>query len=248
MILNNDFNLGSIIFLTLSAGVIFSIEVLFIHSMDSILTYFGREYDERDTVYLIKTCLVLFGSRFSLLIFQKQYKIYEKNLSLTSVLKLNCFIYDKILKTAYSSSYKLSSKGEIINFLLVDSPKLGKLVEVLPLYFLYPIKIGIYGYLIFSYLGPSFFIGLFFIFFCNYTNYILLKNLPILKEDFLKEKDDRMKLTSETLDKLKILKMFSWDEIFSKKVISNLYFINHIKINIFYVRWASNISFKCSLI
>lgn len=176
-----------------------------------------------DLLYFLKIAFILTASRFTNILMVSFYKMIESNLAANSVLRLNCFIYDKILKASLSSNKKKSSQGEIINYILVDSARLKKSIKTLPGIIIFPVQIAIYVYFIFYYLGISFLFGLIPITASFYINYNLFKQLPGLQTDYLRKKDERMGFTSETIDELKLLKMYSWEGIFENKVLKLIY-------------------------
>lgn len=188
--------------------------------INSLISYFDKKTD--DVYYLIRISIFLLASKFIYFVLHKQYRMYESEIALKSVLKLNCLIFDKLLKISPSSTIKISNQGEIINYFLVDSTKLGKAIMNCPQFVVYCAKIAIYLYLLLYFLGISFLFGLIPIISILYMNYYLFKELPQLQDNYLMSKDERMIYSSETLDQLKLLKMYSWENLFKDKV----YFID----------------------
>lgn len=166
----------------------------------------------------MKISFVLFASRILYVVLHKQYKMFEKTLAIEAVLRLNCFIFDKILKGSCSSEKKISTKGEIINYILVDSARLIKITEYTPMLLIAPIQIVVYSYLLLDYLGISFIFGLLIVVMSFILNYFIYRDLPALQRNFLSLKDDRLKKTSEALDNIKLLKMYSWEGHFESEV------------------------------
>lgn len=154
-----------------------------------------------------------------LCILKKQYKLFELNLSIEIILRLISLIFAKLLNISSSSNQKISSKGEITNYVLVDSQKLIKIVEILSLLATFPIQILFYSYWLYRLLGVSFLWGFLILLSSISINSYIYKNLPRIKQSFLGKKDERMKETSEILVNLKLLKMYSWEESFKNKVI-----------------------------
>lgn len=185
--------------------------------MDSLISYFDKNMD--DFYRLIKTISILFISKLMLCILKKQYNLFQTNLSIEVILRIISFIFAKLLNISCSSNQKISSKGEITNYVLVDSQKLFKIVEILSQLAIFPIQINLYSYWLYRLLGVGFLCGFLILLSSLSMNSYLFKDLPKLKGSFLKKKDERMKETSETLAHLKLLKMYSWEDSFKNKVI-----------------------------
>ena len=85
-----------------------------------------------------------------------------------------------------------------------------------------PIKIVVYTVWLFDFFGIAFlfgFITLCFIF--AFTFWIQKLKMNINKR-VLEEKDNRMKITTETLNSLKVLKLYSWENEFLQRVLKYL--------------------------
>jgi len=117
-----------------------------------------------------------------------------------------------------SATNKNFSQGEIINFISVDVDKIISLVRILPLVSRFPIQLVLSIVLLYSYFGYSLFCGLGcgFIFF--FINYLFAKARANFQEKTLKEKDGRMRTTTEIINNIKVIKLNSWIEYFVDKV------------------------------
>lgn len=208
----------------LVAGFFFWMDIVFIKMMDSLINYF--ENQKSDIIYLMKISLLLLFSKLIYVVFQKNYLMYQKTFAVEISLRLRCLIYEKIFKKAAISSKKISSKGEVQNYILVDSSKVNKMAQLIPEFFVNPIKILVYSYILISILGLSFFLGFIIMSALIIINFYVYKKLPSLKHEFLKRKDQRMQHTAEILDNIKTIKMYDRDSHFLKTVIkiSKLFF------------------------
>ena len=63
-------------------------------------------------------------------------------------------------------------------------------------------------------LGWSFVFGFIVIIVGMYTNYKVAKMQGLIRKDYMKAQDKRMNLTNELLQNIKIIKMYSWENIF----------------------------------
>lgn len=198
-------------------GIILCVlDLLVIWMLESIIKYFEKGNEDLD--YLVKMSAILIAAKLFSLMLYRQYSMTENNLSIEAVLKLNCFIFDKILKLSPSSDRKKSTQGEIVNHLQIDSQKVGNMIRYSPLLLLYPLQIGIYVYLLIYFLEYSFLFGLIPLVVFLMINYFLYKRFSVLENKILKQKDQRMRCTTETFDSLKLLKMYSWEDYFKNKV------------------------------
>jgi ATP-binding cassette subfamily C (CFTR/MRP) protein 1 len=131
---------------------------------------------------------------------------------------LNAFIYEKVLKENPASLKGKSNQGEIINFLQVDSMKISMMMISSPGILVIPFQIIIFIYLLFRFFGISFLFGLITLIIFLSINFYIQNLYRIMQKDLLKRKDNRMKITSETINSLKILKLYGWEDEFLERV------------------------------
>lgn len=186
-----------------------------------LIKYFDDKLD--DVNYLIKISLFLLGSKTISIFLYRQFSMFESNLSIKSINVLYSFLFDKILKVSPASTKNKSTQGEIINYIQVDSVKLGNMITHCPYLLIFPTQIVVYIILLFYYFGISFLFGMIPLIIFAIINTIIYKRYATLEKEYMSKKDLRMKITTETFDALKLLKMYAWDKIFRKKVI---YFLN----------------------
>ena len=143
----------------------------------------------------------------------------QEIIGLKSNYQLNILIYQKILRNSPSGFIKRAKQGQIINFIDNDSCKLSDLIKNCPGIFINPIKIIAYIYLLFDFFGLSFLFGLIVLIIMIGINILIFNQYNILEKEFMKRKDDRMKLTSETFENIKILKLYNWESKFEEKIL-----------------------------
>ena len=131
---------------------------------------------------------------------------------------MNCFILDKAFKSSPSTFGYKATEGEIINFIQIDSLKLKWLIDVCPNFFLAPLRIIVYTIWLFDFFGKSFIYGLFAMIIIIVINFFLKNKEYIYKEETLKKTDERMRITTETINSLKLLKLYSWEDEFLNRV------------------------------
>ncbi|XP_068100866.1 multidrug resistance-associated protein 1-like [Hyperolius riggenbachi] len=126
-------------------------------------------------------------------------------------------VYKKALVIS-SSGKKNSSSGEIVNLISTDVQKLMDLATCLNYVWSAPFTIIVAMYFLWKTLGVAIFAGI----------GVFILNLPFmtvfgvvirkLQEEQMKHKDSRIKLVSEILQGIKVLKLYAWENAFIKKV------------------------------
>ena len=132
--------------------------------------------------------------------------------------ELSCFIYEKILSASPSSFIQRATPGEIVNFIQIDSNKLSWMIQTSTNVIIGPILICAYIYLLFDFFGVAFFAGFGVLVISLIVNYFIFRKFRILDEVMLHKKDERMKVTTETFDNIKTLKLYNWENEFKSKI------------------------------
>ena len=153
--------------------------------------------------------------RFLNYIFQRKTTQYLNDVGNKSSVELNNLIYVKLLKLSPSINVKA---GDIYNYLQSDSHKLSKLMSSCPNLISVPFLIIMYNYLLFKYMGVSFIIGFIVMILFLIINYYYRKQFSKYLKLYLKQSDKRMRVTTETFNNLKVIKLYGWDSIFLKKI------------------------------
>ena len=132
--------------------------------------------------------------------------------------QLNCFIYNKLMKVSPSSFTQRATPGEIVNFIQVDSEKLKDMIQYAPYLFVSPFKIVFFSYLLFNFFGVAFFAGLTVMLLTLFINVKINNLYGKIQKKVLLKKDERMKVTTETFDNIKTLKLYNWENEFKNKI------------------------------
>ena len=154
---------------------------------------------------------------FEIIIMRRSFT-YQRMLGLKTGGELHTIIFDKILKVSPSSISHKSKIGEITNFIQVDAHKFQYLILSSPDLIVMPFTIITYSYMLFNMLGNAFFVGLVTMFMSFGFNFIFSKSIKALHAEQMKLKDERMKITTETFEHLKLLKMYAWENEFLKRI------------------------------
>lgn len=127
------------------------------------------------------------------------------------------FIYKKYSRVSPATNKDFNS-GQIVNFVQVDAQRLFWIsyqisnVVQLPLIFVVSFAASFYMF------GYSFFAGLA-VFMCAFVaNFIIGRILRDVQKKVMKSKDGRMKVTTECVNNIKMIKLYSWQENFLQRI------------------------------
>lgn len=132
--------------------------------------------------------------------------------------ELGVWIFDKLTKITKSTQSKKATEGEIINYFQSDSEKILELLSYGPSMIISPLILAGYLTILYFMYGVAFFAGLGVMVLFLLTIGIMYTFYAKFEEKYMKAKDDRIKLTSETFNALKVLKMYGWEDEFIKNV------------------------------
>ena len=147
---------------------------------------------------------------FLKIILQRKSSQHLNNLGSRRFIELKNLIFEKILKL--SPTINLNS-GEIYNYVQIDSYKLCKLMINFPNLFSIPLLLGAYNYLLYRYIGISFVIGVGVMIIFLIINYYYRTQFSKFLKLHMKKADLRMKVTTEVINNLKLIKLNGWDDI-----------------------------------
>ena len=124
-----------------------------------------------------------------------------------------------LIPLVYQKAFDISNRGrqqyttgEITNLMSVDSTRLQTLTPYLHMMWSAPLQISVSMYLLYQQIGPSVFVGLGFMILMVPLNAVLMKRLSKFQKDMMVNKDRRLKLMSEILGGIRIIKFFAWEE------------------------------------
>ena len=205
--------------------IIITISTIFISILNVASLYFFRLFvkifsDPEITGDWIDKYDVVIGFlyliiRFSNYLLQRKSTQFLNDVGNKSSVELNNLIYDKLLKLSPSVNIKA---GDIYNYIQSDSHKLYKLMSSCPNIISIPFLIVMYNYLLFKYMGISFIIGFIVMILFLIINYYYRKQFSKYLKLYLKKSDQRMRVTTETFNNLKVIKLYGWDNFFLRKI------------------------------
>ena len=125
-------------------------------------------------------------------------------------------IYDKVF-TLSSATNKSFSQGEITNFINVDADKIPNLTMLLPLVWRFPVQLGFSILLLVFYFGFSLLGSICAGFMLSFIGFFIAKIKAKIQIKILKEKDKRMRSTTEIINNIKTIKLNSLTDYFLDK-------------------------------
>ncbi|PNJ66042.1 ABCC3 isoform 9, partial [Pongo abelii] len=126
-------------------------------------------------------------------------------------------IYRKALVIT-NSVKRASTVGEIVNLMSVDAQRFMDLAPFLNLLWSAPLQIILAIYFLWQNLGPSVLAGVAFMVLLIPLNGAVAVKMRAFQVKQMKLKDSRIKLMSEILNGIKVLKMYAWESSFLKQV------------------------------
>ncbi|XP_068209834.1 multidrug resistance-associated protein 1-like isoform X2 [Palaemon carinicauda] len=126
-------------------------------------------------------------------------------------------VYRKALLLS-NTSRRETTLGEIVNLMAIDSQRLGDVIIFLNFSFVAPIIIAIAIGELWQILGPSALSGLAVLLIIIPANSVLANKIKALQVSQMKCKDSRIKLITEILNGIKVLKLYAWEGSFAAHV------------------------------
>ncbi|KAF9586638.1 hypothetical protein BGW38_000371 [Lunasporangiospora selenospora] len=126
-------------------------------------------------------------------------------------------IYRKSMRLSPSARQK-STLGEITNHMAVDAESWMAAQNMLPLVLTIPLELTLCSILLYRLLGWSLFAGVAVFFIITPIQTRLGKKMHTSQREKLKLMDGRLRLLTEILSNIKIIKLYAWDDAFKDKV------------------------------
>ena len=131
---------------------------------------------------------------------------------------LSVLVFDYMLKLKLKDGHKHDA-GTIINLVSSDTQKFFELFPLLNLVWSAPIMIFVTLGLLIDLLGWAAPIGVFFLCLMVPVNVMLASHLGHIRKKHLKQSDARVKISSEVMSGMRVVKMNSWETRFLTKIL-----------------------------
>ncbi|CAA7030052.1 unnamed protein product [Microthlaspi erraticum] len=133
-------------------------------------------------------------------------------------------IRSALMVAAYRKQLKLSSlgrkrhsSGEIVNYIAIDAYRMGEFLWWFHSGWSATLQLLLSTTVLFGVVGAGAFPGLILLLFCGLLNVPFAKRLQNCQTQFMIAQDKRLRLTSEILNSMKVIKLQSWEEEFKKQ-------------------------------
>ncbi|PAA59379.1 hypothetical protein BOX15_Mlig000262g4 [Macrostomum lignano] len=130
---------------------------------------------------------------------------------------LVCAVYNKSLKLS-NQARKTTTTGSIVNLMSVDSFKFQELMSYINILWSGPLQIVICLVLLYQELGPSIFAGVAVLIILIPFNGVLAKYMKQFQVEQMELKDTRIKMISEILAGIRVIKLYAWELAFAQQV------------------------------
>ncbi|KAF9392817.1 Canalicular multispecific organic anion transporter 2, partial [Podila verticillata] len=146
-----------------------------------------------------------------------QYFQMGTNLGLEFKAGLVSMIYRKSLKLS-PNARRETTVGEISNHMSVDAEIVSQTVSFIPAIISTPFEISVGMWLLYRQLGPSAFAGLGLALLIIPIQGPIARKLNMARDKKLEAMDNRVRLMSEILSSIKIVKLYAWERSFREKL------------------------------
>ncbi|KAF9983977.1 Multidrug resistance-associated protein 1 [Mortierella antarctica] len=167
--------------------------------------------------------LLLAGSMFAAAllgaIIQAVSRQYSISLSLQTKVALTTMVYRKALRLSPDSK-KRSTTGEIINHMSVDADVWTKALYYMSMWVSLPVEICTAMWLLYRLLGWSFLAGIAALIIMSPLQVYRARVFNRMQKDKLSVMDERIRLTTEVLSAIKVVKLYGWEASFKQKILA----------------------------
>ncbi|XP_048588406.1 multidrug resistance-associated protein 1 [Nematostella vectensis] len=154
-------------------------------------------------------------------------------------------VYTKAMSLS-SSSRKQSTVGEIVNLMAIDSQRVVTLINTINQVWSAPMQIVTAIYFLYVLMGASILVGVAVLLLLVPLNILVTRISRRLQVKQLKFKDDRVKLISEVLSGIKVLKLYAWEEAFMERIMGIRKSEIHHLTNSLYLNASVSFTFICA--
>ncbi|NXD78404.1 MRP7 protein, partial [Halcyon senegalensis] len=161
--------------------------------------------------------LGLFAGSFLGALLRNQFLYRVNNVTLMVRAAVISAIYHKALSVG-STSLTRFTVGEIVNFMSMDTSRLVNFCLSLHEVWSLPFQFAITLYLLYQQVGVAFLGGLALALLLVPINKVIANRIMMNNREMLKEKDTRVKLMTEFLCGIRVVKFYAWEKHFSTRI------------------------------
>ncbi|XP_069938780.1 multidrug resistance-associated protein 1-like isoform X3 [Cherax quadricarinatus] len=150
---------------------------------------------------------------------------FMRNAAFKRFFMLNTRIKASVMAAVYRKALRLSASarreftlGDIVNLMAVDAHRLGAAAQVLSQMWGIPVIFILSFTSLWQRLGPAVLAGIGILIILIPINAVIVSKLKKLQSDQMRFKDKRVKLISEIISGIKVLKFYAWEQSFAKQV------------------------------
>ncbi|PVU98628.1 hypothetical protein BB559_001437 [Furculomyces boomerangus] len=130
-----------------------------------------------------------------------------------------------LVTTIYKKTMMMSSKaritfstGDIVNRMAVDAQRISDTTQYGHIIWSAPLQITLALYLLYQTLGYSSLVGLVILILAIPMNTFVARKMRVIQKKKMKNKDSRVRLTEESLQGVKIIKLYAWEKPFLDRI------------------------------
>ena len=194
--------------------MLIGMDVLIVISYDEILQIFNNSYEDYSYQWII--CFKFLSLKFFISFAQRHFGLYSSILGYRLQTSVNSLVYSKFL--TQSQSEETATEGNFINLTQRDSACLNGIFQIFPQLFVMPVQLTILTCMLFDKVGQSAFYAIIVLFIYMILGSFLSSRIFKISEALFNCQDERLELTSETLDNILSLKLNGLDKIQRNKV------------------------------
>uniref|UniRef100_A0A8C3QAN2 Uncharacterized protein n=1 Tax=Geospiza parvula TaxID=87175 RepID=A0A8C3QAN2_GEOPR len=161
--------------------------------------------------------LGLFAGSFLGALLRSQFRYEMNKMALMVRAAVISAIYRKALRVS-STSLARFTVGEIVNFMSTDTDRLVNFCYSFHELWSLPVQLAITLYLLYQQVGIAFLGGVALALLLVPINKIIANRIMVNNEEMLKHKDTRVKLMTEFLCGIRVIKFYAWEQHFSTRI------------------------------
>jgi len=179
---------------------------------------FYLESNDREQVSSFYLCIYLLVTTLVSSLCITLFNFHLANIGIKMKTSVIMLIYSKLLTLRLDTLLLTFSTGEVLNFASTDANRVANFCPSVIQFITLPLQLAITIYLLYQELGITFLAGLIFTLIILPLNKILAKKISHYNSKMMEWKDKRIKLMSELLLGVRLIKMLAWEEIFKSRI------------------------------